>query len=208
MKNVEIDTDKKDDYIDWLENISLTFLTNNKIVSKESVLKKLEGKGIDIENCFVAHLLEIYSNKLEKNRIIQKLPLLRSYPICLNDDVYDEDIEPVYKWELETIKSLLLILNKQYYGKDVMYEVYYDFFIKEIKPYKEYFLNDMDVDGQIFEKILPENMSLYWGYRIDKTIPWDESWKLNNVGISVISVLENDYLNKDKCMSDYRHLIG
>lgn len=208
MKNVEIDPDKKDGYIGWLENICLTFLTNNKIVSKESVLKKLDGKGIDTENCFVTHLLEIYSSKLEENRIIQKLPLLKSYPICVNDDVYDEDIEPIYKWELETIESLLLILDKQYNGKDIMYEMYYDFFIKEIKPYKEYFINDMDADGQIFEKILPENMSLYWSYRIDKTIPWDESWKFNNVGISVISVLENDYLNKDKCMSDYRHLIG
>ena len=47
MKNVEIDIDEKDSYIDWLENTCLTFLTNNKMVSKESVLKKLKGKGID-----------------------------------------------------------------------------------------------------------------------------------------------------------------
>ncbi len=208
MKNVEIDIDEKDSYIDWLENTCLTFLTNNKMVSKESVLKKLKGKGIDTENCFVTHLLEIYSNKLEENRIIQKLPLLRSYPICLNDDVYDEDIEPVYKWELETIKSLLLKLNKQYNGENITPEVYYDFFIKEIKHYKEYFLNDIDMDGMIFEKILPENISLYWSYRVNDNISWDKSWEQKCVCISIISIIEGNYLDKDKRMEEFRHIIG
>ena len=198
----------KDGYIDWLENICLTFLTNNKIVSNESVLKILEEKGIEIENCFVTHLLEIHSNKLEENRIIQKLPLLRSYPICLNGDFYDEDIEPVYKWELETIKSLLLKLDKQYNGKNITPEMYCDFFIKEIKPYKEYFFNDLDIDGMIFEKILPENVSLYWSYRVNDNIPWDKSWEQKNVRISIISIIEGNYLVKDKRMEEFRCTIG
>lgn len=198
----------KDGYIDWLENICLTFLTNNKIVSNESVLKILEEKGIEIENCFVTHLLEIHSNKLEENRIIQKLPLLRSYPICLNGNLYDEDIEPVYKWELETIKSLLLKLDKQYNGKNITPEMYCDFFIKEIKPYKEYFFNDLDIDGMIFEKILPENVSLYWSYRVNDNIPWDKSWEQKNVRISIISIIEGNYLVKDKRMEEFRCTIG
>lgn len=136
MKNAEIDTDKKDGYIDWLENTCLTFLTNNKMVSKESVLKRLKGKGIDTENCFVTHLLEICSNKLEENRIIQKLPLLRSYPICLNGDVYDEDIESIYEWEFETIKSLLLKLNKQYNGKILRLKCIVIFSLKKLNLIK------------------------------------------------------------------------
>lgn len=208
MKNAEIDTDKKDGYIDWLENTCLTFLTNNKMVSKESVLKRLKGKGIDTENCFVTHLLEICSNKLEENRIIQKLPLLRSYPICLNGDVYDEDIESIYEWEFETIKSLLLKLNKQYNGKNITPEMYCDFFIKEIKPYKEYFLDDMDMDGMIFEKILPENITLYWSYRVNDSISWDKSWEQKNVCISVISIIEGNYLAKDKRRQEFRRIIG
>ncbi len=208
MKNVKIDTDKKDGYIEWLENICLTFLTNNKIVSKESILKRLEKKGVDIESCFVTHLLKIYSNNLEKNRIIQKLPLLRSYPICINADVYDKEIKTLYKWELETIKSLLLKLNKQYNGKNITPEVYFDFFIKEIKPYKEYFLDDMDMDGMIFEKILPKNISLYWSYRVNDNISWDKSWEQNNVCISIISIIEGNYLFKDKRMEEFRHIIG
>ena len=51
-------------------------------------------------------------------------------------------------------------------------------------------------------------MSRYWSYRIDKTISWDKSWDLNNVGISVISMLENNYLDKDSHMEDYRNFIG
>lgn len=207
MKSVEIDTDKKDGYIDWLENICLTLLTNNKIVSKESILKRLEKKGIDTENCFATHLLEIQSNKMEENIIIQKLPLLSLYPVGLNSDIYDEDIEPVYKWELETVKTILLKLHEQYNG-NITPEVYHDFFIREIKPYKKYFLNDMDMDGMIFEKILPENISLYWSYRVNENIPWDKSWEQKNVCISFISIIEGDYLAKDKRMEEFRHIIG
>ena len=145
---------------------------------------------------------------LKKNRIIQKLPLLRSYPICINADVYDEDIELVYKWELETIKSLLLKLEKQFNGEIITPEVYCDFFIKEIKPYKEYFLDDMDMDGMIFEKVLPENISLYWSYRVNDNIPWDKSWEQKNVYISIISIIEGNYLVKDKRMEEFRHIIG
>lgn len=86
--------------------------------------------------------------------------------------------------------------------------MYCDFFIKEIKPYKEYFLDDMDMDGMIFEKILPENITLYWSYRVNDSISWDKSWEQKNVCISVISIIEGNYLAKDKRMQEFRHIIG
>lgn len=212
MRNVEIDINKKDDYIDWLENICLSFLTNNgKIVSKESMLKKIKHRGIDTENYFVTYLLKAQSYKQEEEKIIQALPLLKSYPIDLNDDIYcDEEFDLVYEWELKIVNNLLSKLQEQYRKKqkDITPEKYSAFFLKEIAPYRKYFLNCIE-DGQIYKKILPENMSLYWSYRISENIPWDESWKeQKNIGISISTVLEGDYLYRDKEMEDFRYAVG
>lgn len=202
---IDIEIEEKDDYIDWLEDLCLVLLSNNKRMSKERIIKKINEKGINTENAFIEYLNEKNNRKQNENEIIQKLPLLKTYPIGLEDDIYFEDEEKIYEWEMKTIKELLLKLDHQYEGKDITLEMYSDYFDREIKPYEEY-LNT--IYEEMYRKILPENMSLYWSYRIDKNIPWDKSWDLNNIGISVISILENDYLNKDKHMEDYRHLIG
>lgn len=60
----------------------------------------------------------------------------------------------------------------------------------------------------IFEKVLPENISLYWSYRVNDNIPWDKSWEQKNVYISIISIIEGNYLVKDKRMEEFRHIIG
>ena len=131
---------------------------------------------------------------------------MKTYPIGLEDDIYYDDEEKIYEWEMRTIKDLLSKLSGQYKDKDITLEIYRDFFNREIKPYEKYLNTICD---KMYEKILPGNMSLYWSYRIDKNISWDKSWNdLNNIGISVISILENDYLSKDKYMEDYTHLIG
>ncbi len=201
----DIKIEEKDDYISWLENLCLVLLSNSKRVSKEKIIKKIKEKGISIENNFVECLMEKINRKQKENELIQKLPLLKGYPIGLEDDIYFEDEEKIYEWEMETINKLLSKLQRQYEDKHITLEIYSDFFNREIKPYSKYLDTIYD---EMYRKILPENMSLYWSYRIDKTIPWDESWNLNNVGISVISILENDYLNKDNHMEDYRDLIG
>lgn len=146
---------------------------------------------------------------IKENEIIKKLPLLSTYPIDINaDGIYSEDEEPLYRWEIEAIKNLLNKLYDNCKEKYITPDIYTDFFNKEIQPYKEYFINDSEFDGSIYEKILPENMSMYWSYRIDKNISCGESWDLNNIGISVWSILENGYLDKSNNMEDYKHLLG
>ena len=196
--------EEKDKYIDWLENICLAVLSSGKKISKEKIIKKI--KGINIEDNFMDYLIEKLDIKQKGGDIIRKLPLLKTYPIGLEDDIYYDDEEKIYEWEMRTIKDLLSKLSGQYKDKDITLEVYRDFFNREIKPYEKYLNTICD---KMYEKILPGNMSLYWSYRIDKNISWDKSWNdLNNIGISVISILENDYLSKDKYMEDYTHLIG
>lgn len=197
--------EEKDKYIDWLENVCLAILSNGKKTSTEKIIKKIKENGINIEDNFIDYLIKKLDKKQKENEIIRKLPLLKTYPIGLEDDIYFQDEEKIYKWEIRTIKELLFKLLNQYEGKDITPEIYYDFFNREIKPYEEYLNTIYD---EIYRKILPETMSQYWSYKIDKTISWDKSWDLNNVGISVISILENDYLNKDRHMEDYRHLVG
>ena len=196
--------EEKDKYIDWLENICLA--VSGKKISKEKIIKKIKEKGINIEDNFMDYLIEKLDIKQKGGDIIRKLPLLKTYPIGLEDDIYYDDEEKIYEWEMRTIKDLLSKLSGQYKDKDITLEVYRDFFNREIKPYEKYLNTICD---KMYEKILPGNMSLYWSYRIDKNISWDKSWNdLNNIGISVISILENDYLSKDKYMEDYTHLIG
>lgn len=196
--------EEKDKYIDWLENICLAVLSSGKKISKEKIIKKIKEKGINIEDNFMDYLIEKLDIKQKGGDIIRKLPLLKTYPIGLEDDIYYDDEEKIYEWEMRTIKDLLSKLSGQY--KDITLEIYRDFFNREIKPYEKYLNTICD---KMYEKILPGNMSLYWSYRIDKNISWDKSWNdLNNIGISVISILENDYLSKDKYMEDYTHLIG
>lgn len=197
--------EEKDKYIDWLENVCLAILSNGKKTSTEKIIKKIKENGINIEDNFIDYLIKKLDGKQKESEIIRKLPLLKTYPIGLEDDIYFEDEEKIYKWEIRTIKELLFKLLNQYKGKDITPEIYYDFFNREIKPYKEYLNTIYD---EIYRKILPETMSRYWSYRIDKTISWDKSWDLNNVGISVISMLENNYLDKDSHMEDYRNFIG
>ena len=198
--------EEKDKYIDWLENICLAVLSSGKKISKEKIIKKIKEKGINIEDNFMDYLIEKLDIKQKGGDIIRKLPLLKTYPIGLEDDIYYDDEEKIYEWEMRTIKDLLSKLSDQYKDKDITLEIYRDFFNREIKPYEKY-LNT--ICNKMYEKILPGNMSLYWSYRIDKNISWDKSWNdLNNIGISVISILENDYLSKDKYMEDYTHLIG
>lgn len=198
--------EEKDKYIDWLENICLAVLSSGKKISKEKIIKKIKEKGINIEDNFMDYLIEKLDIKQKGGDIIRKLPLLKTYPIGLEDDIYYDDEEKIYEWEMRTIKDLLSKLSGQYKDKDITLEVYRDFFNREIKPYEKYLNTICD---KMYEKILPGNMSLYWSYRIDKNISWDKSWNdLNNIGISVISILENDYLSKDKYMEDYTHLIG
>ncbi len=198
--------EEKDKYIDWLENICLAVLSSGKKISKEKIIKKIKEKGINIEDNFMDYLIEKLDIKQKGGDIIRKLPLLKTYPIGLEDDIYYDDEEKIYEWEMRTIKDLLSKLSGQYKDKDITLEIYRDFFNREIKPYEKYLNTICD---KMYEKILPGNMSLYWSYRIDKNISWDKSWNdLNNIGISVISILENDYLSKDKYMEDYTHLIG
>lgn len=198
--------EEKDKYIDWLENICLAVLSSGKKISKEKIIKKIKEKGINIEDNFMDYLIEKLDIKQKGGDIIRKLPLLKTYPIGLEDDIYYDDEEKIYEWEMRTIKDLLSKLSDQYKDKDITLKIYRDFFNREIKPYEKYLNTICD---KMYEKILPGNMSLYWSYRIDKNISWDKSWNdLNNIGISVISILENDYLSKDKYMEDYTHLIG
>lgn len=198
--------EEKDKYIDWLENICLAVLSSGKKISKEKIIKKIKEKGINIEDNFMDYLIEKLDIKQKGGDIIRKLPLLKTYPIGLEDDIYYDDEEKIYEWEMRTIKDLLSKLSGQYKDKDITLEIYRDFFNREIKPYEKYLNTICD---KMYEKILPGNMSLYWSYRIDKNISWDKSWNdLNNIGISVISILENDYLSKDKYMEDYTHFIA
>lgn len=197
--------EEKDKYIDWLENICLAVLSGGKKTSKEKLIKIIREKGINIEDDFIDCLIEKLDKNQRESEIIKKLPLLKTYPIGLEDDIYPKDEEEICKWEMITIKGLLLKLLDQYKGKDITLEIYEDFFNREIKPYKDYL--GIMCDG-LYEKILLRNMSLYWSYRINKNISWDKSWDSNNVAISVLSIVENNYLNKDQNMDDYRHLIG
>lgn len=197
--------EEKDKYIDWLENICLAVLSNAKKTTKEKIIKKIKDKGINIEDNFIEYLIEKLDKKQKESDIIRNLPLLKNYPIDLEDDIYFEDEEKIYKWKMNTIEDLLSKLLDQYKDKDITLETYEDFFNREIKPYKDYL--EIMCDG-LYEKILPRKMSLYWSYRINKNISWDKSWDSNNVAISVLSALESNYLNKDQNMNDYRQLIG
>lgn len=203
--SIRREMEEKDKYIDWLENICLAVLSGGKKTSKEKLIKIIREKGINIEDDFIDCLIEKLDKNQRESEIIKKLPLLKTYPIGLEDDIYPKDEEEICKWEMITIKGLLLKLLDQYKGKDITLEIYEDFFNREIKPYKDYL--GIMCDG-LYEKILLRNMSLYWSYRINKNISWDKSWDSNNVAISVLSIVENNYLNKDQNMDDYRHLIG
>lgn len=182
-------------------------MSGDMYIFNKSSTKKMVVAAQDILD-FVRSYSNSNEESMKEDEIISKLPLLKTYPIGLKDDIYTEDEECVYRWEVETIKRLLNNLCNKYKGKHITPDVYADFFNKEVQPYAEYFINDYDIDGEIYEKILPKNISIYWSYRIDRTLSWSESWNSDNVGISVISFLENDYLDKSKHIEDYTHLIG
>ena len=82
--------EEKDKYIDWLENICLTVLSNGKKTSKEKIIKKIKDKGANIEDNFINYLIEKLDRKQKESDIIRNLPLLKNYPIGLEDDIYFE----------------------------------------------------------------------------------------------------------------------
>lgn len=184
------------DYARWLEDSLINILTNGKSLSKEKITKKLKVKGIKCHDEFVKHLDKINN----RYKIIEKLPLLGTYPIDLSaDNVYEEDIEKINEWEIEILTKLTIQLEKQY--KSITPDIYYDFFDKEIKPYKEYFLDET------YEKVLPKNMERYWCRRIDRSIPWGES-AYSNIELDTTSPFEDKYFKIESDIFSYERLLN
>lgn len=186
------------DYARWLEDSLINILTNGKGLLNDKIIKKLKVKGIKCHDEFVKRLDKINN----RHKIIEKLPLLSTYPIDLSSDIYEEDIEKINEWEIETVSKLYKKLREQYGDEIITPNLYYNFFNREIAPYKEYLLSET------YEKTLPENITKYWCYRVDKTISWDKCNRLNKVGIDIVSVLESQYLKIYKTMEDYDHLLN
>lgn len=75
-------------------------------------------------------------NNIIENEVIKKLPLLTTYPIDINaDGIYKEEEEPLYKWEVDTIKKLLNKLCNKYKEKHITPDIYTDFFNSLIKKF-------------------------------------------------------------------------
>ena len=96
--------EEKDKYIDWLENVCLAILSNGKKTSTEKIIKKIKENGINIEDNFIDYLIKKLDGKQKESEIIRKLPLLKTYPIGLEDDIYFEDEEKIYKWEIQRVE--------------------------------------------------------------------------------------------------------
>lgn len=184
------------DYVQWLENTLFNVLASSKDSSGKKIIKKLETKGINCHEKFI----EVLDKIDVRRKIISKLPLLNTYPIdLLADNVYEEDIEKINEWEIEILTKLTIELEKQY--KSITPNIYYNFFDKEIKPYKEYF------SEETYEKALPKNMERYWCRRIDRSIPWGESG-YSNIELDTTSPIESEYFKIENDISSYERLLN
>ncbi|MFG6322638.1 MAG: hypothetical protein K1W41_14505 [Lachnospiraceae bacterium] len=183
------------DYARWLEDSLINILTNGKSLSNEKLTKKLKVKGIKCHDEFVKCLDKINN----RHKIIEKLPLLDTYPIDLSSDIYEEDIEKINEWEIDILTKLTMKLEKQY--KSITPDIYYNFFDKEIKPYKEYFLEET------YQKALPKNMERYWCRRIDRSISWGES-AYSNIELDTTSPFEGGYFKRENDIFSYERLLN
>lgn len=107
------------------------------------------------------------------------------------------------KEELQNLWSLFerKLLRKR--KRDITKIVYDEFYMNEIVTRKSILL------PQTYEKLNPDNACLYWSYRIDRSMSWEDSWdNLENIGISVISMFESGYLDYKKTMSEFIHCIS
>lgn len=176
-------------------NSLINILTNGKSLSNEKLTKKLKVKGIKCHDEFVKCLDKINN----RHKIIEKLPLLDTYPIDLSSDIYEEDIEKINEWEIDILTKLTMKLEKQY--KSITPDIYYNFFDKEIKPYKEYFLEET------YQKALPKNMERYWCRRIDRSISWGES-AYSNIELDATSPFEGGYFKIENDIFSYERLLN
>lgn len=196
---LEISEEEMYNYIAWLENLCITLLINDG--SEKEIIYKLEK--LDIDPYFIDVLLEKYNKMKERNKIIQNFPLLKTYPVdILTEVTTEEDKQKIQKWEVNVVKNLLWELFEKYSNNNVSSEIYYNFFIEKIEPYREWF-----VLTDVYQKLLPENVMKYMSYRIDKSINWCDC-SSDNIAISIDSMVEGNYLDPDKNLCSFNHLIG
>ena len=183
---LEMSEEELCNYIVWLENLCVTLLVNDE--STKEIIDELEK--LDVDPYFVDCFLERYNKRKEKNKIIQKFPFLKTYPVdILTGPTTEEDIQKIQKWEVEIVKNLLLELYEKNPKNNVSNEAYYNFFNKKIEPYREWL-----VFTKVYQKLLPKNVMLYMSYRINKSVNWRDC-SSNNIAISIVDIIEGDYLN-------------
>lgn len=195
---LEMSEEEMCNYIAWLENICVTLLVNDE--STKEIIDELEK--LDVDPYFADFLSERYNKMKEKNKIIQNFPLLKTYPTDILEYTTEEDEQKIQKWEVNVVKNLLWELFEKYSNNNVSCEIYNNFFIEKIEPYREWF-----VLTDVYEKLLPKNVMKYMSYRIDKSIDWCDC-SSDNIKISIDSMVEGSYLDPDKAMCSFNHLIG
>lgn len=196
-------------YETWLEDICLRLLAGEKEMTKGVLTAKLDKLGADVNKEFIDRLFDAYDEEMVKDFWVKKLPFLESYPLPLDADIMQEDVEAVYEWELKTVKTLLSELLNSHFDREITAKEYIEFFNEKIMPYSNWLdvINSED-DGYLFDKIKPENVELYWGFRMDKNLDWCDCEIADKIGISIDNILEYDYINKENSMDSFAYKIG
>lgn len=141
----------------------------------------------------------IISNMMEHEKLLQELPLLKTYPVSLFSKSHEvKDIEAINNWEMDILYDLLKDLPQV-----ILSDEYREIFNKKIFPYKDWFT------PETYNKMLPENVEKYFFCRINTSIPWGEmASHSENQGISIITLLEHRYYDCNVSMDKFENMIG
>lgn len=158
-------------YSIWLEDFLMRMFKDSGYKSEDDIIEKFKeiGNGIDT-------YLENICMMFKDRKIRENDPLLEKYPINLLRDrsnLDDEEIRSINEWEIHFIAGFAQKTLDQ--TKGYVKPSDYIKMLKEMKPYKNYFLE------RTWNLLDESKVSEYLSIRIDTNIAWYDSYEADNI---------------------------